>query len=157
LALPLLPVGVAHAGSSWSVLSASLNTERVGLAAATAPCPKPSIDTCLYAIGGQDYYDNVLSSVEYYSPTSPTAALIASFAASRRGGSVHFRWQVPRPAGVIGFALYAGRHRLTSRLIPVHRSGSPVYRYVAHHAPLGPYSLMVILANGARQVAASSG
>jgi hypothetical protein len=139
-------------GGGWTTLPAVLNTPR-DLAAATTACPSGG-DACLYAIGGANG-GTPLNTVEFYdtgTANPPTVARIAAFTFSRRGSTVRFRWLAPRPTGIVGFALYAGKQRLTPRLIPVHRSGSPRYRYQVHHAPAGPYALATILADGTRQM-----
>jgi len=78
--------------------------------------------------------------------STPTWALATRFTLQRHGSTVRFRWSLTHRAPVAGFAVYAGRHRLNHRTIPVHTATQ--YQYQAHWAGHGPFRLAVILASG---------
>ncbi len=78
--------------------------------------------------------------------STPTWARATRFTVRRHGSAVRFRWSLTHRAPVAGFAVYAGRHRLNHRTIPVHTATQ--YQYQAHWAGHGPFRLAVILASG---------
>ncbi|MDQ2741923.1 MAG: hypothetical protein M3Z66_06450, partial [Chloroflexota bacterium] len=77
---------------------------------------------------------------------TPTAVRIGRVLIQHRGAILRLSWRLSRVSGVVGFDLYAGRHRLNARLIPVHRS--PVYRYQIPWRGTGPYRVLVLLTSG---------
>jgi hypothetical protein len=81
----------------------------------------------------------------------PTAARVTGFSVRRHGSVLDFHWRLASSAGVAGFNVYAGRHRLNRRLIPAH--AGLTYHYRVRWAGSGPYLLRLVL-NGAAQVAA---
>jgi len=72
------------------------------------------------------------------SSSAPTAAILSRFHAVHAGGATLFHWRVASGAGVRGFFLTAGTHRLNRRLIAVnaHRQSCHLPEQVA-----GPWSL----------------
>jgi hypothetical protein len=77
---------------------------------------------------------------------SPTAAYVSGLNVVRRGTRVVVHWRLVETQGVLGFNLYAGRHRINRRLVLLHRSRMYVvsYTWTGH----GPYRLGVVLRNG---------
>lgn len=83
-------------------------------------------DHRVYLVGGDEF--SALNTVEAYTvPASggPTAAGVQRMSAVRHGAVMLVRWTLGRSQTVAGFAIYAGRVPLTSRLIPVH--SAPTY------------------------------
>ncbi len=85
-----------------------------------------------------------------------TAAILSRFHAVHAGGATLFHWRVASGAGVRGFFLTAGTHRLNRRLIAVnaHRQS---YTYRSRWQGHGPYLLHGILQGGAVVTLASTG
>jgi hypothetical protein len=132
---------------SWTTMTNSLTMVRHGLAAASAPCPGSS-STCLYAIGGANGGSD-LSSVEYDDPSAgATMALLTHEHLQRSGGRLTISWCLADRAGVIGFEVDGGGHRLTWHRIPVHASAR--YRVVLHTHVTGAVSIQVVHSNGSR-------
>lgn len=77
----------------------------------------------------------------------PTAARLAWFHAQRSGRFVNLSWRATDQGGLVGFMLFAGKHRLNSRLIPRH--ATPVYRERLRWTGARRYSLRLVLASGA--------
>ncbi len=90
------------------------------------------------------------------SSSAPTAAILSRFHAVHAGGATLFHWRVASGAGVRGFFLTAGTHRLNRRLIAVnaHRQS---YTYRSRWQGHGPYLLHGILQGGAVVTLASTG
>ncbi len=88
-----------------------------------------------------------LETSEYTPPVSfkPTAAVVSRFRVTRHGSRIVCRWRLVERSGVIGFELYAGRHR-ASRLIPVHQSRD--YAKTIQLRPSVRCSLHVLLRSG---------
>ncbi|MDQ2744945.1 MAG: hypothetical protein M3Z66_21985 [Chloroflexota bacterium] len=78
-------------------------------------------------------------------PGSPTAAPVSDPRVVRRGSSLIFHWRLVNRSGVNGFLLYAGKHRLSPVLIPVHARA--MYRARVKWSA-GPYWLKVVLPSG---------
>jgi len=90
------------------------------------------------------------------SSSGPTAAILSRFHAVHAGGATLFHWRVASGAGVRGFFLTAGTHRLNRRLIAVnaHRQS---YAYRSRWQGHGPYLLHGVLQGGAVVTLASTG
>lgn len=56
--------------NAWTTLSSSLATPRFSMGAASGPCQGYTVAICLYAIGGMDANNNILSSVARFDPTT---------------------------------------------------------------------------------------
>jgi hypothetical protein len=56
--------------NAWTTLSSSLATPRFSMGAASGPCQRYTVAICLYAIGGMDANNNILSSVARFDPTT---------------------------------------------------------------------------------------
>lgn len=75
----------------------------------------------------------------------PTAARVSRLSVQQRVGRLIVRWRMAPSADVAGFDVFAGGHRLNTRLIRAH--GAPGYQYATHWAP-GPYRLVIVLRDG---------
>lgn len=78
--------------------------------------------------------------------TAPTVARVARLTMHRWGAQLSFHWRMAETAGIVGFNLFAGKHRLNPQPIRPHHAAS--YRYRALWSGHGPYALQVLLANG---------
>ncbi len=89
-----------------------------------------------------------IHSLAILSSGAPTAAILSGFHAVHAGGAIRFHWRVASGAGLSGFFLTAGMHRLNRRLIGVnaHRQS---YAYLSRWQGHGPYRLHGILQGGA--------
>jgi len=92
----------------------------------------------------------IYGAVELKVNGSVTSARVSAFVAHLLGNQVRFNWRLARASQVVGFNLYAGRHRLNGHTIPVHTA--PMYHYSAHWSGHGAYSLHVLLNSGAQLV-----
>ena len=88
--------------------------------------------------------------------SAPTAAILSRFRVVHAGNALVFRWRVASGAGVRGFFLTAGTHRLNSRLIQSHAQRSR-YAYASRWQGHGPYLLHGVLPGGAVVTLASTG
>jgi len=88
--------------------------------------------------------------------SAPTAAILSSFHAIHTGGAIRFHWRVASGAGLRGFFLTAGTHRLNRMLIAVdaHRQS---YAYRSRWQGHGPYLLHGILQGRAVVTLATTG
>jgi hypothetical protein len=77
--------------------------------------------------------------------SAPTASVLSHTSVTRVGSSMTLRWTLALRQGVIGFNVYAGHHKLNSRLIALHTGAG--YRFHTHTV-LGPYVLHVLFADG---------
>lgn len=77
---------------------------------------------------------------------SPTVARVSRVLVQRRGAHILFHWRLATSAGVAGFNLFAGTHRLNPHIIRAH--SSPNYRYRALWAGSGPFGLHILFADG---------
>jgi hypothetical protein len=84
--------------------------------------------------------------VAEFSSAASTAVHLSRFQVMRRGSLLAIRWHMASSVGVAGFVLYAGSHRLTSHLIPVHPSRD--YHLTVRWAVHGPVSLHLFLTDG---------
>jgi len=82
---------------------------------------------------------------------SPTLSHVARTGVSRHGTNLTLRWNVISRAGIAGFSVYAGTHRLNKGIIPLH--ASPQYRYSVRWDGAGPYTLHILLHHGEQIVA----
>lgn len=80
----------------------------------------------------------------------PTLARVSAFVAFRTGQRMAFTWRLAHTSQVAGFDLYAGRHRVNSHLIHVHRAAS--YHYSVRWSGHGAFSLHLLLNSGAQLV-----
>jgi len=87
---------------------------------------------------------------------APTAAILSGFHAVHAGGAIRFHWRVASGAGLRGFFLTAGTHRLNRALIAVdaRRQG---YAYRSWWQGHGPYLLHGVLQGGAVMTLATTG
>jgi len=77
---------------------------------------------------------------------SPTAARVSRLVMQRHNAHILFRWHLATAAGVVGFNLFAGTHRLNPHVIQAH--SSPNYRYRALWSGSGPFALHILFADG---------
>jgi hypothetical protein len=87
-----------------------------------------------------------LSTTPFATTNSPTYSPVGSLYASTHHGILTLRWRVGSNVGILGFQVYAKHHRLTNRLIAVHRSRA--YHYTALYRGKGPYVLRVLMRSG---------
>lgn len=76
----------------------------------------------------------------------PTAARVARFTVHRSAGTIIFHWRIAVSTDVVGFELYAGRHRLNHKPIAPHRGRA--YHFRATWTGDGPFALDVELVDG---------
>jgi len=88
--------------------------------------------------------------------SAPTAAILSGFHVVHAGDAIRFHWRVATGAGLRGFFLTAGTHRLDRRLIPVdaHRQS---YAYRSRWQGHGPYLLQVPPPDGSRSSTSTPG
>ncbi len=90
------------------------------------------------------------------SSSAPTAAILSGFHVVHAGDAIRFHWRVASGAGLRGFFLTAGTHRLNRLLIAVdaHRHS---YAYRSRWQGHGPYLLHGLLQGGAVVTLATTG
>ncbi len=82
--------------------------------------------------------------------SSPTAVRVSRFTVQRHGSALTFRWHLPKAAGVAGFNVYEGKHRLNGKLIAVTRRHDYVFRTRSNAH--GLYGLHVVMTKGPEEV-----
>ncbi len=124
-------------GAAWQAASpVSLNTPTTGCATLTVT---GSSHPTLNQLGGTPFAAG--------GAAAPTAARVSAAHASRHAGVLSLTWRMAHTRNVVGFNLYAGTRQLNAHLIPVHRSAS--YAFHTHWSGAGPYTLHLMLSNGA--------
>jgi hypothetical protein len=81
--------------------------------------------------------------------SSPTAVVVASFAAHRHGDSVTLRWRTASAAGLVGFDVFRGSRRLNARLIAARPA--PAWYVFRAHARTGTFRLRAVFADGSKR------
>jgi hypothetical protein len=136
---------------SWTTMTNNLNTAREYLGTTTAPCPGSSGlatgQLCLYALGGDDGSNHTLASVEFEDPSmTPTISLLTRVHVARYASHLVVSWRLADRSGVVGFNIYAARHRLNRQFIPVHASAT--YHVTLRPATRGHVAIRVYLRSG---------
>ncbi len=88
--------------------------------------------------------------------SAPTAAILSGFHVVHAGDAIHFHWRVASGAGLRGFFLTAGTHRLNRLLIRVTPQRHS-YAYRSRWQGHGPYLLHSLLQGGAVVTLATTG
>ncbi len=137
-----------------------------------APAPQPPYNVGLGAFTGTDPNGvwNLYIVDDYYPQTppesgtvsggwslsitttspNPTITHVSRFTAHQIGKTLGFAWRLAGNHRVAGFDLFAGHQRLNSHLIATH--ASPNYTYRVPYTAARPFTLQVLLKNGARRV-----
>lgn len=89
-----------------------------------------------------------LQSVVRNIQAGPTNSPVARLTAQRQGVHLLFRWRMVTTAGIAGFNVFAGTHRLNARQIRVHRAAT--YQYRALWFGHGPFALQILFVDGHR-------
>ncbi len=126
------------------------NAASDGTLSLPATIPSNAAPATTYTIGVLGSPSKGFTTVSYTVTGGPTAARLSGLALHRHGSTLLLSWRLAHPAGVLGFDLFAGSTRLTTRTIPVHAARQ--YRYRTTESTAGRYSLEVILRNGGRIV-----
>jgi len=99
-----------------------------------------------YTIGILGSPSRGFTTVSYTVTGGPTVARLSGLALHRHGSTLLLTWRLARPAGVLGFDLFAGSSRINARTIPVHASHQ--YRFRTTESTAGRYTLDVMLQTG---------
>ena len=123
----------------------------------TSPNPTPAMvnlpsGKIALALGTGSQADHSLAILT----SAPTAAILSRFRVIHAGNALLFHWRVASGAGIRGFFLTAGTHRLNRWLIQSHAQHSR-YAYVSRWQGHGPYLLHGVLPGGAVVTLASTG
>ena len=123
----------------------------------TSPNPTPAMvnlpsGKIALALGTGSQADHSLAILT----SAPTAAILSRFRVIHAGNALLFHWRVASGAGIRGFFLTAGIHRLNHWLIQIHAQHSG-YAYASRWQGHGPYLLHGVLPGGSVVTLASTG
>ena len=88
--------------------------------------------------------DNNVADFTY--TAGPTVSALSAVHAVHSGNRITVTWRTAPHLDAIGFAVYAGSHRVTTKLIPVHASRN--YSVTLHTKRTGPVSVHALLRGG---------